>query len=311
MVHSMATDRVRAHRVAWLVIVLGCVPAVRPDKPGAEPGPVARLDKPRPKAGIGRQVVVGEMCPLAAGGRPAIAPLVMRTGTWTDAATELANTVERGSVPRFAVFGVDGKLAGVFDTVGLAEIGIPLQVASGTYVGGMPCTSDAGNGQRSEDPRCAPATGGCGLAVAELARPDDPPPLPAFQTGGACVVSDALAVDIDGDNVPELFPLAGVLDGVRSPASEWTANPAATGTCTPTFTVYGVGLTPVVEPGKPIDPKHAVGLDVLGVLDLDGDSRKELVLALKFPTVRTIVVYTTPSSARRLELAGESQSFPR
>ncbi|HWU88235.1 MAG TPA: hypothetical protein VN253_13200, partial [Kofleriaceae bacterium] len=67
---------------------------------------------PRPKAGVGRQVVVGEMCPQAAGGRPAVAPLVMRSGTWTDAAAELANAVERGSVPRFAVFGVDGKVAG-------------------------------------------------------------------------------------------------------------------------------------------------------------------------------------------------------
>ena len=52
-------------------------------------------------------------------------------------------------------------------------------------------------------------------------------------------------------------------------------------------------------------------LDVLGVVDLDGDGRKELVLALRFPTVRTIVVYTAPSSAQRLELAGEAQSFPR
>jgi hypothetical protein len=311
MVHSMATDRARAHRVAWLVFMLGCGPYVRPDKPPAEPGPVARLDKPRPKATGGRQVVVGEMCPQAAGGRPAIVPLVMRAGTWTDAAAELANTVERGSVPRFVVFGVDGKIAGVFDTLGLTDLGIPQQVATGTYVGGLPCTSDAGGGQRAEEPRCAPATGGCGVAVAELARPDDPPPLPAYQTGGACVAGDSLAVDIDGDNVLELFPLAGALDGGRAPAAEWTANPTATGTCKPAFQLYDVSLTPVIEPGKPIDPKHTVGLDVLGVVDLDGDGRRELVLALKFPTVRTIAVYTGANSARRLELAGEAQSFPR
>lgn len=290
---------------------LGCRPTVRPDTPPGEPGPVARLDKPRPKAVAGRQIVVGEMCPTAAGGRPAIVPLVMRAGTWTDAAAELSNTVERGSVPRFVVFGVDGKIAGVFETVGLADIGIQQQVASGTYVGGMPCTSDAGGGQRAEDPKCAPATGGCGLAVAELARPDDPPPIPAFQTGGACVSGDALAVDIDGDGVPELFPLSGVLDGVRNPAAEWSANPIGGATCKPTFELYNVSLTPVTEPGKPADPKHTVGLDVLGVVDLDGDGRKELALALKFPTVRTIAVYTAPEAARRLELAGEGQSFPR
>jgi hypothetical protein len=251
------------------------------------------------------------MCPQAAAGRPAIAPLVMRTATWIDAQADLANIVERGSVPRFVVFGVDGKVAGVFDTLGLTDIGIQPQVATGAYVGGMPCTADAGKGQRTEDPRCTPATGGCGIAVGELARPDDPPPTPVFQTGGACLAGDALAVDIDGDQVMEQFPLAAILDGVRSPATEWTASPVAGGTCKPTFALYDVRLTPVAEPGKPIDPKHVVGLDVLAVVDLDGDERKELVLALKFPTVRTIVVYTAPESARRLELAGEGQSFPR
>jgi hypothetical protein len=271
------------------------------------------MERPRPRVAGGRQIVVGEMCPQGAAGRPAVAPLVMRTGTWTDAQAELANVVERGSVPRFVVFGVDGKVAGVFDTLGLTELGNRQQVASGTYVGGMPCTADAGKGQRTEDPRCAPATGGCGIAVGELARPDDPPPIPAFQTGGACLAGDALAVDIDGDGALEQVPLASVLDGVRSPAAEWSAAPAAPAgaACKPTFELYDVRLTPVAEPGKPIDPKHVVGLDVLGVIDLDGDGRRELVLALKFPTVRTIAVYTAPESARRLELAGEAQSFSR
>ncbi len=307
----MATDLLRAWRVAWLVTAVACGPRVRLDQPGAEPGPVARLEQPRPKVTGGRQLVVGEMCPQAAAGRPAIAPLVMRTATWIDAQAELANVVERGSVPRFAVFGVDGKVAGVFDTLGLTDLGIQQQVATGTYVGALPCTADAGGGQRTEDPRCVPATGGCGIAVGELARYDDPPPMPAFQAGGACLAGDALAVDVDGDGVMEQFPLAAVLDGVRNPAPEWSAAPVAGATCKPAFVLYDVRLTPVAEPGKPIDPKHVVGLDVLAVVDLDGDGRKELVMALKFPTVRTIVVYTAPDTARRLELAGESQSFPR
>ncbi|HWO26200.1 MAG TPA: hypothetical protein VNO30_46050 [Kofleriaceae bacterium] len=319
----MATDLVRARRVAWLVIAAGaavaagagtgCRPAIRPDKPGDEPGPVARLEQPRPKVTGGRQIVVGEMCPQAAGGRPAVAPLVMRSATWVDAQADLAYIVERGMVPRFTVFGVDGKVAGVFETVGLMDLGIAQQVAAGTYVGGMPCTADAGGGQRVEDPKCAPATGGCGIAVGEIARPDDLPPTPVFQTGGACVAGEALAVDLDGDGTPEQFPLAALLDGGRSPAAEWSAAPApaAAGACRPSFELYDVRLTPVVEPGKPIDPKHTVGLDVLAVADLDGDGRKELVLALKFPTVRTIAVYTAPDSAQRLELAGEGQSFPR
>ena len=328
MVHSMATDPVRARRVAWPVIATcwgaawaiggggGCRPAIRPDQPGAEPGPVARMEGPRPRVVGGRQIVVGELCPQVAAGRPAIAPLVMRTGTWTDAPAELAGAVERGSVPRFVVIGVDGKVAGVFDTLGLTDLGVSQQAAAGTFVGGLPCTADDGKGKRVEDPRCMAATGGCGIAVAELARPDDPPPNPAIQTGGACVAGDVLAVDLDGDGEPERFPLAALLDGARRPAGEWSAAPPVPpvpsgAACAPTFEVYGVQLTPVVEPGRPIDPKHAVGLDVLGVLDLDGDGRKELVLALKFPTVRTIAVYTAPETVRRLELAGEAQSFPR
>ena len=86
-------------------------------------------------------MVIGEMCPQAAAGRPAIAPLVMRAATWVDAQADLANVVERGSVPRFLVFGIDGKVAGVFDTIGLTDLGISQQVASGTYVGGLPCTA--------------------------------------------------------------------------------------------------------------------------------------------------------------------------
>jgi hypothetical protein len=327
MVHSMATDLVRARRVAWLVTVAGaaglaaaavaagagCRPAIRPDKPGDEPGPVARMEQPRPKVTGGRQIVVGEMCPQAAGGRAAVAPLVMRAATWVDAQADLAYVVERGMVPRFAVFGVDGKVAGVFETIGLADLGISQQVAAGTYVGGMPCTADAGGGQRTEDPRCTSATGGCGIAVGEIARPDDPPPPLVFPTGGVCVAGDSLATDLDGDGALEQFPLASLLDGGRSPAAEWSAAPApaAAGACKPSFELYDVRLTPVVEPGKPIDPKHTVGLDVLAVVDLDGDGRKELVLALKFPTVRTIAVYTAPDSAQRLELAGEGPSFPR
>jgi hypothetical protein len=51
--------------------------------------------------------------------------------------------------------------------------------------------------------------------------------------------------------------------------------------------------------------------DLLGVVDLDGDGRQELVIALRFPTVRTVVVYSAGQSPQRLELVGEAQSFQR
>jgi hypothetical protein len=236
----------------------------------------------------------------------------MRTVVYTDQAADLSAVIERGGVPRFAVFGVDGKIAGVFETLGLADIAPGQSVASGTYVGAGPCTSDGGKGTRVEDPKCTPATGGCGIAVGELGRADDPPPIPSYQTAGACLSGDALAVDIDGDGVMESFPLASVLaDGVRSPADEWTAAPTAGAQCTPTFQFYNVTLQPPPEPGRQADPKQIVRMSLLGVVDIDGDGRKEVILAFEFPTVRTIAVFTSTGSPQRLELAGEGQPFQR
>jgi hypothetical protein len=235
----------------------------------------------------------------------------MRTTQWSDLTADVTHAVERGSVPRFVAFGVDGKVAGLFDTMGLADITLGQSVAAGTYLGGAPCTSDAGGGQRAEDPRCRPATNGCGLAVAELTRPDDPLETPAFQTAGACVSGDALGVDVDRDGAVEWFPLSGVLDGTRGPAQEWSADQGARPACAPTFVRYDVKLVPEAEPGKSADAKAVVWLDVLGVVDLDGDGRNELVVALRFPTVRTVAVYSATSSPQRLELVGEAQSFQR
>jgi hypothetical protein len=318
MVHAMARDRGKLPPVAWVVAVVGlgvpgalgaCHPSVRPDVPFPEETVAHTPQRPQPPEAPGRKIVVGELCPQGAAGRPAVAPLVMRATQWIDAVAELTGAVERGSTPRFVAFGTDGKVAGLFDTVGLADIALGQSVAAGTYVGGPPCSAEAGRAQRSDDAACQRATRGCGLAVAELTRPDDPPTSPTYATGGACVDSDALAVDIDGDGVVEWFPLSGVLDGIRGPAQEWSANQNLKPTCTPAFTLYDVKLVPERDPGKPADPKAVVTLDLLGVVDLDGDGHKELVLALRFPTVRTVVVYSATSSPRRLELVGEGQSF--
>jgi hypothetical protein len=283
---------------------------VQPDRPFPEEAVVRRERAPAPSR-PGRQVLVGELCPQSAAGRPAIAPLLLRTTQWIDTPSEVTGAVERGTTPRFVAFGVDGKVAGVFDTVGLADVSLGQSVASGTYVGGAPCTSDAGQGQRAEDPKCGPATHGCGLAVAELTRPDDPPETPAFQTGGACLSGDALGVDVDGDGVVEWFPLAQALDGIRGPAQEWAAVQSPRPACAPAFVLYDVKLAAQAAPGKSPDARATVTLDLLGVIDLDGDGRKELVIALRFPTVRTVVVYSASNSPERLELVGEAQSFQK
>lgn len=312
MVHAMAKDPGRVPRVAWYlagVALSSCGPRVQPDRPFPEETVEHRERAPIPVKG-GRQVLVGELCPQGAAGRPAIAPLMMRTTQWIDTPAEVTSAIERGVTPRFVAFGVDGKIAGVFDTLGLADITLGQSVASGTYVGGPPCSSDAGQAQRTDDPRCVAATGGCGLAVAEVTRPDEAE-TPGYKTGGACLSGDALGVDIDGDGAVEWFPVAQVLDGIRGPAQEWAAIQGTRPACTPSFVVYDVKLAAEAAPGKQPDARATVTLDLLGVIDLDGDGRKDLVIALRFPTVRTVVVYTATQSAQRLELAGEAQSFQK
>lgn len=243
---------------------------------------------------------------------------MMRTAGWSDSLGEVAAVVERGSVPRFTVFGVDGRPAGAFATLGVVEVGPRQPVASGTYAGAAPCSAaiaikptSGAVATRSPEPKCEAATHGCGIAVGALTNPGDPPVAPAFATGAACVSSGQLVVDIDGDGRPESFALSGVLDGIRQPAAEWTAASSAPEACSPTFQLYDVQLVRTPDPGKSVDRKSTVALDVLGVIDLDGDGWRDLVLALKFSTVRTIVVYTPSATPQRLTLAGEATSFSR
>lgn len=293
---------------------MACGPSVKPPSPPSEPEPIVKDKKPAKGTPGGRQVVVGEMCPQGAGGRPAVAPLMMRSVGWNDTAAEVDATVERGSVPRFFVFGVDGKTAGTFDTLGIVEVGIAQPVATGTYVGSSPCTygGPKQTDPRAEDPKCGNATKGCGIAVGDITSPDDPPRTAGYATGTACMSGSDLVVDIDGDGKLESFPIAASLDGIRAPAQEWTASPtaapASAADCKPTFQIYGLQLAPEARPKQPAE-KGLVTVDVLGVADLDGDGRKELILAMKFPTVRSIVVYTATESPQRLELAGEATGF--
>jgi len=324
MVSVMPFDRHRQAGVAPVCLIsaiatglVACAPTVTPPAPPAEPGPIAKMHV-TPAAAGGRQVVVGELCPQIAAGRPAVQPLIMRTVQWSDNAGEIAATVERGSVPRFVVYGTDGGRAGVFDTMGLVDIAPAVTVASGAYAGSSPCSyalsakpADNSLATRGDDPKCKLVTADCGLAVATIEAPDEPPDVADYAIGGACVSGDQLAVDIDGDGRMESFPLAEVLDGIRGPAQEWVAAPTAAAACKPQFQLYDLKLVAAPESGTVPDPKSTVMMDVLGVVDLDGDGRKELVLALRFATVRSIVVYSAIDTPLRLTMVGEAASLPR
>src|ERR1044071_2376991 len=115
MVHAMAKDRGTLPRVACLFAVIAlfgalfgalfaCGPRVQPDHPFPDEPVVHRERAPAP-ARPGRQVVVGELCPQGAGGRPAVAPLLIRTTQWLDATTEGGGAGGGGAPPPLGALG--------------------------------------------------------------------------------------------------------------------------------------------------------------------------------------------------------------
>jgi hypothetical protein len=306
-------------RSIWYVVmgivfmgVVGCRPRVDPLGPGANPAstagrPAAAARKPVPPPV--REMLVGEMCPEGASGRPGVMPLLVRQLTWSDAAMDAAVPVERRSARQFSVLGWDGRRVGLFSVAGLADVGLERAVAAGAYAGVSPCARQGGApGMEGADPACVAAQAHCGLAVAALDASagaglfdEDPMPV-SVSVSGACVADGKLLVDLDGDGEPEAFPVDQFVDPVRAPAEEVVAVPAAGARCTPSFAVRHV-----VPPGN---PKHWLGLDLLGVVDIDGDGRSELVMVYHYPARRTWAIYSPMSTAGRLDLVGEAEPWP-
>ncbi len=293
--------------LAGAVEMLGCGPKVTAVGPGVEPAKAeTSRPPPAPPTPPAQEVLVGEMCPAAAADRPAVVPLFARGISWSTAADEVAGPLERREARQFSVLDWEGARAGLFSVVGVSEVK-GRKVAIGSYAGGSPCA----RGEDELDPNCVVAQNQCGLAFSLIepsggitARPfeEDPDPVQLSVAGG-CVAGDRLLVDIDGDGRAEAYPVASFLDPVRAPAEEVGLVPHSGADCTPHFAVRHI-----VPPG---DPKHWNGLDLLGVIDLDGDGRNELVLSYHYSDRRTWAIYTADSSVARLDLAGEAIPWPR
>ena len=268
---------------------------------------------PRRLTGIpGRQLVVGEMCPLLAEGRPGIAPLIIHSVDWNDKPSAVAELVSRGVVSHFTVLGYNGAFAGSFDVLGMADSATQ-SIAAGTYVGSSPCSrADSVGGERIEDATCKAHAHDCGLAIGAVDARSDEVEF-KFPGGGACVSGDALLVDIDGDGVAEQFPLREFLDGNHGPAEEVVS--VATGAtsaakCEPSYTVYGISAAPMPEHGAAVDPKDNVTIEVMGVIDLVGDNRREVVLSLRYGNHRTVAVYSANETTARLDRVAQASAQP-
>lgn len=284
---------------ATFAAAIACRPAVIPEPPGAEPTttPARGLDH-RPAAVGGHDVMLGELCLDGAGGRPAVAPVVMRGVGWLTDHDELADALGRGRASAFEVLAIDGAHAGRFAVLGADDD--PALAALGSYTGRSPCQRGGSDG--AIDGACEKLRKGCGLAVAQLGAgggfldEDDAAP-PALVLGGACLSADALAVDIDGDGTVERFRVADFLDETQAFAPEVTVviddrAPA----CAPAF-----ALASTAPSGRRSGPDFGV----LGVLDLDGDGWREVVIDQRFADKRTIAVYSAVEAAGRLSLVGE------
>jgi hypothetical protein len=288
----------------------GCAPRVNPNAPDIPPINRAPSKKSTQTSQLGRQLLVGEMCPSSVAGRPGVDAYLLHGVQWGNAPADLANAIERSGDADFGVWSYNGVRVGTFSSMGLAEIPGRDAVAAGGYTGSLPCAKTSTTAGVEQDPACVATMKGCGLALADIGpvgRGSD------FVAGAACMRGTSLVVDIDGDGKSEWFNIGELLDDQRAPADEWLAqhdDPKAPA-CTATFATYNVNLAASSNGGGAPDPRFNVGFDVLGVLDLDGDGRREIIAAFRYADARTIAIYTARSMANRLELVAESRAVLR
>jgi len=287
-----------ATALAAAALLAACGPRVAAAGPGNDPSQGPAKVGPPPAVAAGREVVLGEMCPEAASGRPAVSAVVARRAlSWSSEPDDLDALVARGSVQAFAVLSYEGKRAGTFTVAGPVEVDTVAPVALGAYAGQAPCATPA------TQQECTESLGGCGVAVALVAPPgsDD---LPELRAGGACVMGDQLLVDTDGDGAAEAFPIAAFLDAMRAPEEEVMGVSARGTACSePRFTLPGV--VPAA------DPRAWRGMDLVGVVDLDDDGKTEVLLQLRYGDKVTWAVYSATQIATRLSLVAEGEPWGR
>ncbi len=292
-------------------LAAACASAPTPEPVGPEPTDLAPAAPPVSAVPPGREILLGQLCPEAAAGRPGFLPLLVRRVSWSAAPADVVRPLARRAARVFAVLAWDGRRAGVFTPIGATDLGLATSVAIGSYAGAPPCQRPrSGTEEPTLDEACLASLRGCGVAVAVLetgtgfdARPyeeeGDPP---EFVPAGACASKGKLLVDIDGDGAVDAYELAQFTDGMRAPAEEVGAVSVGDAACESAFAF------PAALP--PADPRDWRGMDVLAVLDLDGDGRRELVLAYRYQDKVTWAVYSPTQTPARLDLVGEAVTFP-
>jgi hypothetical protein len=229
------------------------------------------------------------MCPERAAGRAAVSVILLGRGlSWSHQPEELDDVVARGDVTDFGVYAWTGKRAGVFTVAGATDLGTATPVAAGGYAGAAVC----------ETPECTESVKGCGLAVGGLGRDGEGLEV---KVGAACVDGGRLHVDLDGDGQMEAFAVSDFLDQLKAPVEEVGGTPTGAPACTPVFAQTNLNPT--------LSGKGWRALDLLGVIDLDGDGRFEMILQLRYAEKRTWAIYSATQIATRIELVAEVEPW--
>lgn len=280
------------NRLILVLLCVACGPRVRPQGPDEQPtaGAPTRHVGAAPSRAEGPPIAFGQMCPDRAAGRAAVSVVLLGRGlSWSTDLAELEEVVASGQIGRFAVHGWDGKRAGVFTVAGATDLGTAAPIAAGGYAGAAVCGDVA---------ECTEATKGCGLAVGGVGREGEDVDA---KVGTACVDGGRLHVDLDGDGSMESFAVSDFLDPVKAPMDEVVGASASPPQCTPKFAAANLNPT--------LTGKGWRGLDLVGVIDLDGDGRFELVLQLRYAEKRTWAIYSATQIATRVELVAEVEPW--
>lgn len=246
-----------------------------------------RQAPPAPPTSAKPDLMVGQMCPRAAAGRPAVIPVAVRAGRWRVDPDQNQRLIARRGARQFTVLSWTGKRAGFFQVAGAAQSN-GRTMAIGSYAGSLPCHDDEGKPIAD----CIGATGGCGLALARLepsgglkARPFEEDPEPFELSGAAaCVARDELAVDVDGDGKHELFERATLTTDGKL-AGELVAASSAVRRCSPTSSFAGL----------------AGAVSLVAAADIDSDGRVDIVLSHRAEGREFWALYRAGQTPRRLE----------
>lgn len=235
--------------------------------------------------------VIGELC-LAKLQRQHLFPrFLVQDDRWRSEA-ERVRVPLVGASRRFTVLGFDGARRGTFIT---KPDETPVDPAGfvGGHVDYRP--TDGGACSIHRDGRdigfqACTAAGGCSLAVAMV---DDSTISTTIEipVAEACVDRGTLVADLDGDGRSEAFELTAFLSDTTAAYEVWgtqrDSDDCARGSRG--FAWYET---------KRAD---APAVDVLGIADLDADGRRELVIAIRAGTSRTVAVYQAREDGTRLD----------